>query len=167
MSTLVFTLIRLGFLALIWLFVFSVIFTLRRDVYGTELRDRRSSARPSTRKEAKRSPRKTPPPSARPEPPSRPQALYLTVTDGPLAGTSLPLGNAQIVVGRSPDSALVLDDSYSSSRHARFFINNGQWWIEDLDSTNGTFLGGQRITSPRPVEPGTPITIGHTTMEIR
>lgn len=164
MSTLVFTLIRLGFLVLIWLFIFSVMFTLRRDIYGTELRDRRSSSRAIGQQ--RRQHRRNSTSSAPQSPQSPPRPARLTVTDGPLAGTTLPLGNAHIVVGRSPDCALVLNDAYSSSRHARFYLNNGQWWVEDLDSTNGTFIGGNRITSPQPLEPGTPVIIGHTTVEI-
>lgn len=169
MSALVLTLLRLGFLALLWIFVFSVVFTLRRDVYGTQVRDRRTLGKGRRAKAAQESRQQNSGgrQSEAPAKPAPPTVSALTVTAGPLTGTSLPLGTSQIIVGRSPDSALVLDDSYSSSRHARFYQEGGQWWIEDLDSTNGTYIGGKRITTPTPVGPGVPVVIGRTTMELR
>lgn len=172
MSALVLTLLRLGFLALLWIFVFSVVFTLRRDVYGTQVRDRRAlvKGRRAKASKAAQQPRKQASSGREPQTPAKqaPATVSsLTVTAGPLTGTSLPLGTSQIIVGRSPDSALVLDDSYSSSRHARFYQEGGQWWVEDLDSTNGTYIGGKRITTPTPVGPGVPVVIGRTTMELR
>lgn len=173
MSALVLTLLRLGFLALLWIFVFSVVFTLRRDVYGTQVRDRRALVKRRRAKALKAAQQPQKQASSGREPQQAPArqapatVSALTVTAGPLTGTSLPLGTSQIIVGRSPDSALVLDDSYSSSRHARFYQEGGQWWVEDLDSTNGTYIGGNRITTPTPVGPGVPVVIGRTTMELR
>ena len=89
------------------------------------------------------------------------------MTDGPLAGTTIPLGQASIIVGRSPDSALVLDDSYSSARHARFFQTDGQWYVEDLGSTNGTFVRGERIDRPVALSPGMKVIVGQTTFEMQ
>ena len=180
MTTLVLTLLRLGFLALLWIFVISLVLTVRKDVYGTEIRDRRTPASTPTEKDtptargfgfgrASRTSGSTasaPSPAAAPQPPPS-RTPTLAVTGGPLAGTTLPLGQSPIVIGRSPDSALVLDDTFSSSRHARLYLNAGQWWIEDLDSTNGTFVGGTRISTPTPLQPGTPIMVGKTTMELR
>ncbi|MFT3944122.1 MAG: FHA domain-containing protein [Ancrocorticia sp.] len=179
MTTLVLTLLRLGFLALLWIFVISLVLTVRKDVYGTEIRDRRmpnqaapeKKTNPLRRFSFRRAPRATPTaasapsPAAAPQPP--PRTPTLAVTGGPLAGTTLPLGQTPIVIGRSPDSALVLDDTFSSSRHARLYANAGQWWIEDLDSTNGTFVGGAKISTPTPLQPGIPIMVGKTTMELR
>ncbi len=186
MTTLVLTLLRLGFLALLWIFVISLVLTVRKDVYGTEIRDRRAPSQAATTNgkgappsglfnfarrlrssraaPSVRTARSAPSPAAAPQPQRTPT---LAVTGGPLAGTTLSLGQAPIVIGRSPDSALVLDDTFSSSRHARLYANAGQWWIEDLDSTNGTFVGGTRISTPTPLQPGTPIMVGKTTMELR
>ncbi|MDO4888530.1 MAG: FHA domain-containing protein [Actinomycetaceae bacterium] len=171
MSALVLTVLRLGFLALLWFFVFAVLFTLRRDVYGTRVRERKG-ATAEKKPRGRRIPTPSAPAPARNQQRSQPaaspaQPTVLTVTAGALAGTTLPLGNAQIVVGRSPDSALVLDDTYSSSRHARFYQSDGRWWVEDLESTNGTFVSGQRINTPTPIAQGTPVVIGRTTMELR
>lgn len=168
MSALVFTLLRIGFLALLWIFVLAVLMTLRRDVYGTQVKNRgvaSSSSPPQQRSRRKATQAKS---SSQHEQQAGPtQPTLLTVTAGPLAGTTLPLGSAQIIVGRSPDSALVLDDTYSSARHARFYQSDGAWWVEDLDSTNGTYVGGQRISMPRQIAPGIPVVIGRTTMELR
>lgn len=177
MSPLVYTLFRIGFLVLLWLFVAAVVWVLHKDVSGTQVRDRRASTqkRSDSHRRTTGSHRRnsgslvetTPSAALGASAAPSPRRLSLVVTDGPLTGTSLPLGHAQLIVGRSPDSALVLGDSYSSSRHARFYQVNGQWWVEDLDSTNGTFIGGQRISQPTQVTPGTPIVIGRTTVEIR
>ncbi|MBO0776685.1 MAG: FHA domain-containing protein, partial [Actinobacteria bacterium] len=89
------------------------------------------------------------------------------VTAGTLAGTTLPLGPHQITIGRSNDATLVLADDYASSRHARLFPQDGQWIVEDLGSTNGTYLDRQKVTQPTPVPAGVPIRIGKTVLELR
>ena len=78
--------------------------------------------------------------------------LFVVVTAGPLAGTMLPLRPAGTLIGRSPECALVLDDDYASGRHARIHqADDGSWLVEDLRSTNGTYLGATRLTEPREV----------------
>jgi pSer/pThr/pTyr-binding forkhead associated (FHA) protein len=72
-----------------------------------------------------------------------------------------------ILVGRAPACTLVLDDEYTSSRHARVFPQYGEWWVEDLGSTNGTFVDDMRIVEPTAVEPGTPIRVGQSTLELQ
>ncbi|RXW53062.1 hypothetical protein CYQ74_13220, partial [Enterococcus faecium] len=67
-------------------------------------------------------------------------ARYLIVTQGPLAGARITLGNQPILLGRADDSTLVLNDDYASGHHARFVPNGDDWYLEDLGSTNGTFL---------------------------
>jgi len=156
MTELAVTLLRLGYLLLLWIFVMSVMGVLRRDIFGTRVAARAPGAR-------KRATRSKP---ARP-PAGRTRPGRLVVTAGPLSGTTLPLGEASIVAGRSPACTLVLDDDYASGRHARFFPREGQWWVEDLGSTNGTLVGEQRITSPVPLAVGAPVRIGHTVIELR
>ena len=75
--------------------------------------------------------------------------------------------NQQITIGRSNDATLVLNDDYASSRHARLFPQDGQWIVEDLGSTNGTYLDRQKVTQPIPVPTGVPIRIGKTVLELR
>jgi pSer/pThr/pTyr-binding forkhead associated (FHA) protein len=89
------------------------------------------------------------------------------VTQGPLAGTSLPLRDSGTVIGRNPECALVLDDDFASGRHARIFQRDGTWFVEDLGSTNGTFLGTERLTTPTRVDAGSALRIGKTVVELR
>jgi pSer/pThr/pTyr-binding forkhead associated (FHA) protein len=91
----------------------------------------------------------------------------LVVTAGPLAGTKITLGDQPILIGRADDSTLVLTDDFASSRHARLTNRGGQWYVEDLGSTNGTYLDQQRVQGPLLVNPGQPIRIGQTALELR
>lgn len=165
MSALGLTVLRIGFLVALWIFILAIVLFMRSDIYGTRIGERRKV-------KSKKSAGATPSPSPRQAPvpahnSNSGRAPSLVVTDGALAGTTLPLGRSDIIVGRSPDSALVLNDTYSSSRHARFFLKQGAWWVEDLQSTNGTYINGQKITTPVQLQPGMAVTVGRTTMELR
>lgn len=94
-------------------------------------------------------------------------ARRLVVTGGAKAGLEVELSGEQLSIGRSSESALVIRDDYASTHHARLMLWNDQWVIQDLDSTNGTFIDGQRVTLPTPVPLGVPVTIGLTTFELR
>lgn len=94
-------------------------------------------------------------------------AHQLVVTAGQLAGTRITLGEAQITIGRAEDSTLVITDDYASARHARLVPRDGQWYVEDLGSTNGTYLDRAKVTGPTPVPLGVPIRIGRTSLELR
>jgi pSer/pThr/pTyr-binding forkhead associated (FHA) protein len=89
------------------------------------------------------------------------------VVEGPLAGTVIPLGSADITLGRAPDSTLVLDDDYASSAHARVRLTSGSWIVEDLGSTNGTWIDRQRLTGPTPLRVGHQLKVGRTVLELR
>jgi pSer/pThr/pTyr-binding forkhead associated (FHA) protein len=159
MSELAVTLLRLGYLVLLWVFVLSAIGVLRRDLYGTRIVSRRTAAASAgTAPDAGTAPRER----GRDTSPTR-----LVVTEGPLRGTTLPLTSSAILIGRAPSCTLVLDDDYSSSRHARLYPENGQWFVEDLGSTNGTFLGQKRVDRPMPVGPGDEVRLGKSTLELR
>ncbi|MBK5249958.1 MAG: FHA domain-containing protein [Actinomycetales bacterium] len=162
MSELIVTLLRLGYLVLLWLLVLWAIGVLRRDIFGT-----RVLARGSVHT-GRRSP--APDDGARPRRPARPARnapSRLQVTGGPLNGTTLKLGESAVLIGRSPGCTLVLDDDYSSNRHARIFPSDGQWFVEDLGSTNGTYLGAAKVDGPVPVPVGAPIRIGQTVIELQ
>ncbi|MBR5951465.1 MAG: FHA domain-containing protein, partial [Actinomycetaceae bacterium] len=156
------TILRIGFLAMLWIFVFAIVLFMRRDIYGTRFGERRKVQK---KKKKPAAPAQHQAPTPAPARSSKNPSLV--VTDGALAGTTIPLGHSDIIVGRSPDSALVLNDTYSSSRHARFFLNEGAWWVEDLQSTNGTYINGQKLTAPVQLRPGMAVTVGRTTMELR
>ena len=166
MSELTLTIIRLGLLVLLWVFVFSVVGVLRGDLYGTRVMSRtpRKPSRPA-RGPAAAPAREQPRPAKRQPHSTAPRTLV--VTQGSLTGTSLPLREAGTVIGRNPECALVLDDDFASGRHARVFQRDGAWFVEDLGSTNGTWLGTQRLTEPVRVEAGTSLRIGKTVLELR
>jgi hypothetical protein len=161
MSELTLTIMRLGMLVLLWAFVFSIVGVLRGDLYGTQV-SRRGPRAARTRRRARRATGE-----GKRGRSGRAGPTKLTVTAGPLAGTSLPLRESGILVGRSPECALVLDDDYASGRHARIFFDGSQWLVEDLRSTNGTYLGTMRLTEPEPIRLGSVLRIGQTTMELQ
>lgn len=166
MSELAFTLARFGFLALLWVFVLAVVRVLRRDVADTPApangwwarrRTRRAQAPATAAGQAPAVPR-----GRRRRQPSR-----LVITEGPLAGSTVPLTPSVLTIGRDPSCSLVLEDSYASSVHARIFPGEGRWWLEDLGSTNGTTLSGVPVTSTVALPVGAPVRIGQTTLELR
>jgi pSer/pThr/pTyr-binding forkhead associated (FHA) protein len=169
MSELTLTVVRLGLLAALWLFVVSVVAVIRTDIYGTQVRARTSRAR----RPGKAAP--APAPAAGAGIPTEPAGpgfgrntpRTLVVTEGSLAGTTINLSNAQILVGRNPEATLVLDDDYASGRHARIYPQDGRWYVEDLASTNGTFLGRERISGPTPLSVGSTLRVGQTVIELR
>lgn len=141
---------RFGFLLLLWLFIFAAFRVVRADLFGGRV-GRVASVPPRavTGKKRGRGPR------------------TLVVTAGPLSGTKITLGDQPILIGRADDSTLVLTDDFASSRHARLSNRGGQWYVEDLGSTNGTYLDQQRVQGPLLVAPGQPIRIGQTALELR
>lgn len=169
MSELTFTLLRLGYLVLLWVFVLSAVAVLRRDLSGPrQPTSTRRSRRPEMTGAA--APVSTPTPVAggagrAPQPRHGPSRLV--VIAGPLTGTTIPLTASAILIGRAPSCTLVLDDDYSSSRHARIFPQGGQWYVEDLGSTNGTFIGEQPIQGIVPLAPGVGVQIGQSVVELQ
>ena len=160
MNELSLTIIRVAFLAVLWLFLIAAIGVVRTDLLGgPSTTARRGKARQA---QAPRQGRPARPPRA-----GRGSPRVLVVTAGALKGTSLDLSQQQITLGRANDATLVLNDDYASSRHARIFPQDGQWIVEDLGSTNGTYLDRQKVTRPMPVPVGVPIRIGKTVLELR
>jgi len=183
--------LRLAFLAVLWLFVFGIVYALRSDLFGQRVRKLREetgsgSPFPSSPYAASASaaPRAAPqavqPPPISTMPsgansgavPSRAKATtstarHLVITSGAKAGTEIPLGSEPLTIGRSSESGLVIRDDYTSTHHARLLLWNDEWMIQDLDSTNGTFLDGKRVSVPTQVPLDTPIRIGATSFELR
>jgi pSer/pThr/pTyr-binding forkhead associated (FHA) protein len=158
MNALTLTLIRVAFLAVLWLFVIAAIGVVRTDLFG--------ATAAKVRRARNRAPQQAPRPQ-RPQRPTRGTPRFLVVTEGGLSGMSIDLADQQITLGRANDATLVLNDDYASSRHARIFPQDGQWIVEDLGSTNGTYLDRQKVTRPTPVPIGVPIRIGKTVLELR
>jgi pSer/pThr/pTyr-binding forkhead associated (FHA) protein len=169
MSELTLTVMRLGFLAVLWLFVIVAVQVIRSDLFGTRVTQRGS------RREAAGRPQQAArqaPPQQRQQPAGgrarRNAPTKLVVTEGTLTGTTVALQGQTITLGRAHDSTIVLDDDYASSRHARIYPDrDGQWIVEDLGSTNGTYLDRTRLTTPTPIPLGAPIRIGKTVIELR
>lgn len=155
MSPFTLTLIKLAFLAVLWLFVIAAVGVIRADLFGSKAG---AAPRPARVKPPK-------PPRAARAPRNEPRQLV--VVQGDRAGTTIQLTGEPITVGRANDATIMVSDDYASSRHARIFAQGGQWIVEDLGSTNGTYLGRNKLTQPTPVPPGVPIRIGKTVIELR
>ncbi len=158
MDELTLTLIKIGFLALLWLFVLSSVSVIKSDMFG----ERVDASRLATAKAGK------PPKPVKPSRRQRSNApTRLVISEGANAGITVPLSAQPILLGRGADATIRLDDDYVSTRHARFVPHGDDWYIEDLGSTNGTYLGHQRVTAPTPIGAGTAIRIGKTVLELR
>lgn len=156
-SPLAIQLMRFAFLALLWLFIYGMVRVIRVEL--------RTSGAPriSVASKPKRS-RRSSNSDARP---ARGGVSQLIVTEGALSGTRVALTGKPILIGRANDSTLVLTDDYASTRHARISETNGVWYLEDLGSTNGTYVGQAKVSGPIPLEAGVVIRIGKTAMELR
>jgi pSer/pThr/pTyr-binding forkhead associated (FHA) protein len=154
---LVLQLTRAAFLALLWLFVFAALRVVRSDLYAASgLRAATPGRRPSrggTSKPGRGGGRST-----------GPKALI--VTAGALAGTRIALDGRPIMLGRADDSTLVLDDDYASTRHARISQSGNDWYVEDLGSTNGTYVNSEQISKAVRLGKGDMLQIGSTVFEV-
>ncbi|MEC3895773.1 FHA domain-containing protein [Nocardiopsis alba] len=169
MSNLTLILIKIAYLAVLWLFVLMAVGVIRTDLFGQSKRkSRKKKPRPSIRPPQRRPVAASSSSSqARPQRARRNEPTVLAVTQGSLAGTTVDLASQPILIGRAPDSTLVITDDYASGRHARVYSENGRWFVEDLNSTNGTYLGQQKLNRPQPITVGQPIRIGKTVLELR
>jgi pSer/pThr/pTyr-binding forkhead associated (FHA) protein len=156
-SPLAIQLMRFAFLALLWLFLFAMIRVIRLELRTAGAPRVPVPAKPKSKKGR----------AAAESRPGRGALSQLIVTEGSLAGTRVALTGKPILIGRANDSTLVLTDDYASTRHARISENNGVWYLEDLGSTNGTYVGQSKVTGPLPLEAGVVIRIGKTAMELR
>lgn len=172
-SALTLLVLQFGFLVVLWVFVFAVAYALRSDLFGHKVRKLPPNPAPAATPVP---PRPSPvnqwpePAPAAPETSENPhseRARRLVILSGARAGTELELGDEPVTIGRSSESSLVIRDEYTSTHHARLMLWNDVWMLHDLDSTNGTYLDGRRVTVPTPVPLGKPIKVGQTTFELR
>ncbi len=167
MSELTLLLLRLALLALLWAFVLLAVGVMRRDLFGARpTRAARKAARTAAapRPPAAPAPPGAPKPAAK-APRSTPRSLVVTAGSGP--GRVLTLGTAALTIGRAADNSLVVEDDYASSHHCRLVPGPAGWTLEDLGSTNGTFVGKNRVTAPVPVKAGSTFKVGRTVLELR
>lgn len=161
MSELTLVLIRFAYLAILWIFVLSAISVIRSDMFGARVA--REGGRGKERRAAKAAAKTR----SKPAKPRRGTPTAVAIVEGGNKGEVIPLDAAPLLIGRGNDAAIRLDDDYVSTRHARFASNGEQWFVEDLGSTNGTYLGSQRITSPVAVGLGIQVRLGKTIVELR
>ncbi|TFD62413.1 FHA domain-containing protein [Cryobacterium sp. Hh38] len=181
-SELTLLVLRIGFLLLLWMFIFGIVYALRSDLFGQRVRRLKTdAAAPASAAAfpAAAAPVAAPAPTPAPAPiarasPAADGALAtaqnttrLVITSGPKSGTEFPLSTETITIGRSADSSLVIRDDYTSTHHARLMLWNDEWMLQDLDSTNGTFLAGTRVTVPTKIPLNATVKIGATSFELR
>jgi pSer/pThr/pTyr-binding forkhead associated (FHA) protein len=154
MSELLLSILRIGFLIASCCLVLTLVSVLRRDVQAPRDGNRLTPARSTKR------------PSPRPTLRARKTSTQLLIVEGTLTGTAVPLGASAIVIGRAPDATIVLDDDFVSTHHARLTPNGNHWIVEDLGSTNGTWIDQTRVSKPTVLRPGTQLRIGRTSMEL-
>jgi len=157
-SELTLMLIRFAYLAILWIFVLSAISVVRSDMFGARVESGSRSER-----KAERQTRRQAKPAKRP----RGAPTHVAVVEGPNAGDSASLDHAPVLIGRGSDAAIRLDDDYVSTRHARIASSGDQWFVEDLGSTNGTYIGSHRLTQPTTLQLGSQVRIGKTVLELR
>jgi pSer/pThr/pTyr-binding forkhead associated (FHA) protein len=156
-SELTLFLIRVAYLAILWIFVLSAISVIRSDMFGARVPE---AARGAEARKEKRG-------GSKPPPKRRGSPTHVVVTEGSNVGERADLDQAPILIGRGSDAAIRLDDDYVSTRHARIAASGDQWFVEDLGSTNGTYIGTVRITQPTTITLGTQVRIGKTILELR
>jgi pSer/pThr/pTyr-binding forkhead associated (FHA) protein len=157
MSELTLFLIRLAFLAILWIFVLSAISVIRSDMFGARVPETaRGGAAPAPERR-----------SAKTRKPRRGSPTHLLVVEGENSGIRAELADAPLLIGRGSDAAIKLDDDYVSTRHARVVASGDEWFVEDLGSTNGTYVGPVRITQPTTIGLGVQVRVGKTILELR
>jgi hypothetical protein len=153
----IYFLIRISYLAILWIFVLAAISVIRSDMFGARVPEaRRTSRAPDAPKPPKQKAAKR-----------RGSPTHVAVTQGSNTGATASLERAPILIGRGTDAAIRLDDDYVSTRHARIAASGDQWFVEDLGSTNGTYIGTVRITQPTTITLGTQVRIGKTILELQ
>jgi pSer/pThr/pTyr-binding forkhead associated (FHA) protein len=183
MSELTLLLLRFGFLALLWAFVFGIVYALRTDLFGARVRKMPTDVAAAAPPAAAPAPYIAPAPPARvaapvlPTAPTAPtstitgpssvNASRLVITGGAKEGLEITLTGDEITIGRASESGLVIRDDYTSTYHARLLLWKDGWVVQDLDSTNGTFLDGKRVSVPTQVPLGSTVKIGTTSFELR
>jgi hypothetical protein len=155
MSEIALTIIKVAFLALLWLFILSAVSVIRTDLFGKTVRA------PDQPQELE-----TPPPPPRRAKRQRGEPRVFMISQGNQAGLSAELSAGVVMIGRGADCQLILDDDYVSTRHARVVSAPNGIYVEDLGSTNGTYVNGQRITAPTTITLADTVRIGKTILKL-
>lgn len=154
MSEITLTIVKVLFLALLWLFILFVASVVRSDLFGRAVSSAegvRQLQDPDRGRKTRR---------------AKGQPRVMTITNGPSAGTQAQLADGMIMIGRGADCQLLLDDDYVSTRHARVVAGDSGLYIEDLGSTNGTYVNGMRISAPTTITLQDTVRIGKTVLKL-
>jgi hypothetical protein len=166
-SELALFIVRTGFLAVLWIFIFSIISVIRADLFGQKVVSKVAEANAPQVVSTPVSPSA---PGGGPllvSEPTGSNATKLVITEGDRTGHQIRLDRRELTIGRSEDSDLVVDDEYASTHHAKLVLINNDWLIQDLNSTNGTYLDGSRVGTPAVVKLNTQVRVGKTVFELR
>jgi pSer/pThr/pTyr-binding forkhead associated (FHA) protein len=140
-------LVKIAFLVILYLFVARAVRAVTLDVFGPRAERRRARPARAPTRPARRLPRE------------------LVVTDEGGRRT-VPLKES-LTVGRAATCDIAIRDTYVSNVHARIYQRDGSWWLEDLGSTNGTYMNRTRVQQPTAIGPGDEVKMGKATLELR
>lgn len=151
------TILKLCLLALLYLFFFRVLRAVWAEIRGPKVAvatPRQAAAAPvPSAKAVRKAERKALP------------VQLAIVEPAALKGRTFPLAE-ELTVGRAAGCQVTIDDTYASQIHARVFSRDGQLFVEDLGSTNGTFLNRQKVHGPQAFRRGDRLQVGNTVMEL-
>lgn len=147
------TILKFFLVALVYLFFFRVLRAVWAEVTAAPSAGPVPAAAPAPQR------------GARPQPQSSKPARLKVIEPAESRGSQFDLGD-ELTIGRADGCRIRLDDSFTSQLHARVFNRDGQFFVEDLGSTNGTFVNGSKITTHTPLRRGDRLKIGKTTLEV-
>lgn len=153
MSESLLTILKLCFLALLYLFMLRVVRAVWVELKAPRVANSATLAAPAGATPAPKVKRRR----------SEPRLIVLEPPG--LAGRSFELGE-ELTMGRAAGCQITLEDTYVSQLHARVFRRDGQIWVEDLGSTNGTFLNRRKVTAPVAIRRGDRLQLGQTVLEL-
>lgn len=153
MSELLVLALKFAFLALLWVFILFTGAVIRSDLFGRRVPAAAVAAPAPVAAGSQRRSRRGRTPTT------------LRITKGKQAGLTMTLGD-HLKIGRSTDCQLILDDDYVSTRHARIYRADGGYLVEDLGSTNGTYLNNERLSAPAPFTTADTLRIGRTLLVV-
>ncbi len=155
MSPFVLSVLKYSLLALLYFFVFRAVRSVIVDLGARRNTDAGRASRPA----------KPPPPPRPPKGGKPPTQVVVFEADGAKPRTLKLTGSTDI--GRADRCAIRLEDTYVSQVHARLYGDAGSWYVEDLGSTNGTFLNDHKVDRALEVHAGDVVKVGKTVLELR
>ena len=150
MPPFVLTVMKIALLVLLYFFIWRAVRTVALDLYGAAPRERR--ARPAEPQPRRRSR-------------GAPSRVVVASPNGGKGASHRLAGTLEI--GRASSCAIRPDDTYVSQQHARIWNRSGTWVVEDMGSTNGTYLNQRKVTVPTEISVGDRIRVGKTVLEVR